>query len=53
VVPADLARRLFDAARPAQRRWFLLPGADHNDLEALSGDAVIDEAVRFLETAGR
>ena len=53
VVPADLARRLFAAARPAQRRWLLLPGADHNDLEVLAGDAVIDATVRFLETAGR
>jgi len=48
VVPAALARRLFDAAPPASRRWFLLPGADHNDYEALAGDAVIDEVVRFL-----
>jgi fermentation-respiration switch protein FrsA (DUF1100 family) len=48
VVPATLARRLFDASPPASRRWFLLPGADHNDYETLAGDAVIDEIVRFL-----
>lgn len=53
VVPAALSRRLFDAAFPAKRRWFLLPAADHNDAETLAGDAVIDEMVRFLEEAGR
>ena len=53
VVPADLARRLFEAAPPARRRWLLLPGADHNDYEALAGNAVIDGVVRILETAGR
>jgi hypothetical protein len=53
VVPADLARRLFAAASPAQRRWLLLPGADHNDFEALAGDAVIDATVRLLQEAGR
>ena len=48
VVPARLARRLFDAAPPATRHWLLLPGTDHNDYEALAGDAVIDGVVRLL-----
>lgn len=49
VVPAALSRRLFEAAPPARRRWFLLPGADHNDYETLAGDAVIGEVVSFLK----
>jgi uncharacterized protein len=51
IVPAALSRRLFEAAPPPRRRWFLLPGADHNDEETLAGDAVIDEMVRFLADA--
>jgi uncharacterized protein len=51
VVPAELARRLFDAAPPARRHWLLLRGADHNDYEAHAGDAVIDGVVRLLEVA--
>jgi len=53
VVPVALSRRLFEAAAPARRRWFLLPGADHNDDETLAGDAVIHEMVRFLEDAAK
>jgi uncharacterized protein len=53
VVPAELSRRLFEAAPPARRRWFLRPGADHNDDETLAGGAVIAQMLRFLEEAGR
>jgi fermentation-respiration switch protein FrsA (DUF1100 family) len=53
IVPVALSRRLFEAASPAGRRWFLLPGAGHNDEETLAGDAVIDEMVRFLQDASR
>lgn len=53
IVPAALSRRLFEAASPSRRRWFLLPGADHNDDETLAGDAVIDEMVRFLEDVAK
>jgi uncharacterized protein len=48
VVPAELARRLFDAAPPARRHWLLLPGTDHNDYDALAGDEVIDATVQLL-----
>jgi len=51
VVPASQARRLFEAAPPATRRWLLLPGTDHNDFEALAGDVVIREVVGFLRDA--
>jgi len=49
VVPAVLARRLFEAAAPARRHWLQLAGADHNDYEALAGDTVVDAIVRLLE----
>jgi fermentation-respiration switch protein FrsA (DUF1100 family) len=49
IVPVTLSRRLFEAASPTARHWFLLPGADHNDEETLAGDAVIDAMVGFLE----
>lgn len=53
IVPAALSRRLFEAADPVGRRWFEVPGADHNDWEVLAGDAVVDEVVRFLQDASR
>ncbi len=49
VVPASHSRRLFDAARPVTRRWFQVPGADHNDMEMLAGEGVIGAVMRFLE----
>jgi fermentation-respiration switch protein FrsA (DUF1100 family) len=48
IVPATLSRRLFESAPPAGRRWLLLPGVDHNDYEALAGDAMIEAIVGFL-----
>jgi len=51
IVPVRLSRRLFEAAPPDRRRWFLLPAADHNDYETLAGDAVTGEIVRFLGEA--
>lgn len=51
VVPAALSRRLFEAAPASGRRWLLLPGADHNDMEALAGDAVISAIVGLLSAA--
>ena len=51
IVPASQSRRLFEAAAPSRRRWFLLPGADHNDYQTLAGDALIAEVVRFLDEA--
>ena len=49
VIPARLSRRLFEAAAPDRRRWLLLAGADHNDYEALAGEAVIREVTAFLQ----
>jgi fermentation-respiration switch protein FrsA (DUF1100 family) len=47
IVPAAHSRRLFDAA-PQPKRFVLLPGADHNDLELLAGPRLLDEVTAFL-----
>jgi uncharacterized protein len=47
IIPASHSRRLFDAA-PAPKRFVLLPGADHNDLELLAGRRLLDELLAFL-----
>jgi fermentation-respiration switch protein FrsA (DUF1100 family) len=47
IVPAAHSRRLFEAA-PQPKRFVLLPGADHNDLELLAGPRLVDEVTAFL-----
>jgi hypothetical protein len=47
IVPASHSRRLFDAA-PQPKRFVLLPGADHNDLDLLAGPRLLDEVLAFL-----
>jgi uncharacterized protein len=47
IIPAAHSRRLFDAA-PAPKRFVLLPGADHNDLDLLAGPRLLDEVLAFL-----
>jgi uncharacterized protein len=51
IVPAAHSRRLFDAA-PQPKRFLLLPGADHNDLDLLAGARLLDELLAFLRDAG-
>jgi fermentation-respiration switch protein FrsA (DUF1100 family) len=51
IVPAAHSRRLFDAA-PEPKRFVLLPGADHNDLELLAGPRLLEELLAFLRDAG-
>ena len=46
-VPAEHSRRLY-AAAPEPKRFVLIPGADHNDLELLAGQALLDEVMRLL-----
>jgi uncharacterized protein len=53
IVPVVLSRRLFQAAEPSRRRWVMLEGADHNDLEAVAGDTLADAVVSFLGQAER
>jgi uncharacterized protein len=47
IVPASHSRRLFDAA-PQPKRFVLLPGADHNDLDLLAGPRLLAEVLAFL-----
>jgi fermentation-respiration switch protein FrsA (DUF1100 family) len=47
IVPPSHSRRLFDAA-PQPKRFVLLPGADHNDLDLLAGPGLLDEVLAFL-----
>ena len=47
IVPASHSRRLFDAA-PQPKRFVLLPGADHNDLDLLAGSGLLAEVLAFL-----
>jgi fermentation-respiration switch protein FrsA (DUF1100 family) len=47
IVPASHSRRLFDAA-PRPKRFVLLSGADHNDLDLLAGPRLLAELLAFL-----
>jgi fermentation-respiration switch protein FrsA (DUF1100 family) len=52
IVPPEQSRALFEAAAEP-KRFVLIPGAGHNDLELLAGDELIGEMLRFLrEVAG-
>jgi fermentation-respiration switch protein FrsA (DUF1100 family) len=48
IVPAELSRRLYDAA-PDPKRFVLVPGADHNDPDLLDGLEVVAEIVNFVQ----
>jgi uncharacterized protein len=52
IVPWEQSRRLAEAI-PEPKRFVLIPGADHNSLELLAGQRLIDEVVRFVLDAGR
>jgi fermentation-respiration switch protein FrsA (DUF1100 family) len=47
IVPPDHSRRLYEAAT-ARKEILVLPEADHNDVELLAGDEMIDAIVGFL-----
>ena len=47
IVPAKQSRVLYEAV-PEPKRFVLVPGAGHNDLELLVGDQLIGELLRFL-----
>lgn len=48
IVPAELSRRVYDAA-PGSKRLVMIPGARHNDEALLDGERLIEEVVTFLE----
>lgn len=47
IVPASMSRRLFEAANEL-KRWLLVPGAGHNDLELLAGPRLLEAIEGFL-----
>jgi fermentation-respiration switch protein FrsA (DUF1100 family) len=51
IVPAELSRKLFDAA-PEPKQLIVVPDADHNDLEFSKGQVWIDDLARFLKGTG-
>ena len=48
IVPIENSRRLYDAAG-APKTLLLLPNADHNDDELLTGEEMIHAIVHFLQ----
>ena len=50
VVPFEQSRRLFDAARTKRKQFVTFEGADHNDVEFVSGRRMFDEIDDFLES---
>ena len=48
VVPFALGRRLFEAA-PEPKRFYAIPGADHNDTYLVGGEAYWKAVASFLE----
>ena len=51
IVPEAMSRRLFDAANEP-KRYVVVPGAGHNDLDLLAGPRMLDEIGRFLSEHG-
>lgn len=47
IVPMELSRRVFNAAAQP-KTLVVLPGADHNDVDLLAGDAMLSAIDRFL-----
>lgn len=51
VVPESLSRELYDAANEP-KRYLMVPGTGHNDLELAGGDRMIADVGRFLSDVG-
>ena len=52
IVPLALSERLFDAA-PEPKQMVRIAGPDHNDLELLAGEAMLDGVARFIADVAR
>ena len=48
IVPVDLGRQVFEAA-PEPKRWYVVPGADHNDVPFVGGDPYFREVHNFIQ----
>lgn len=49
IVPVDLGRQVFDAA-PEPKRWYVVPGADHNDVPFVGGEPYYREMLNFIRS---
>ena len=48
IVPLEMGRELFEAAKPP-KRFYLIPGAGHNDTYVVGGTAYYDALASFLQ----
>ena len=48
IIPPKLSLRLYEAAPQGRKRLVVIEGADHNDLELLAGETMIEAVVGFL-----
>lgn len=51
IVPEPMSRRLYEAANEP-KRYVLVPGSGHNDLELLAGAEVLDAIRGFVSSSG-
>ena len=51
IVPVDQSRQVYEATS-LPKKLVILPAVDHNDPELLSGEAMVEAVVRFLEQLG-
>lgn len=47
IVPVALGRQVFDAAREP-KRWYAVPGAEHNDVPYVGGSAYYQAIMAFI-----
>jgi len=45
----DLGRQVFEAA-PQPKRWYVVPGADHNDVPFVGGEPYYREMLNFIQS---
>ncbi len=52
IIPIDLGRQVFEAAKPP-KRFFMIPGADHNDTYHVGGQDYFQRLAEFAEASVR
>ena len=49
IVPVGLGREVFDAAHEP-KQWYVVHGADHNDVPFVGGNPYFQEIMSFVQT---
>jgi hypothetical protein len=49
IVPVALGRQVFEAAHEP-KQWYVVPGADHNDVPFVGGNPYFREIMSFVQT---